>query len=69
MRTLVILAVLLVSSVAMVGCGGPKDSHQIYTERMSRRSNMADKRAIVDDFHSSILMDERPSHLTFFINE
>ncbi|MBN2583467.1 MAG: hypothetical protein JXL80_10390 [Planctomycetes bacterium] len=68
MRKLAILAVILVSGLATVGCG-PKDSHQIYTERMSRQSYQADKRAIVDDIHSSILMDERPTHLSFFLNE
>ncbi|NIA20711.1 MAG: hypothetical protein GWP05_01815 [Anaerolineaceae bacterium] len=68
MRKLVILAVILVSGLATVGCR-PKDAHQIYTERMSRRSYQVDQRAIVDDIHANILLDERPSHLTFFIAE
>jgi len=68
MRRLVILAVILISGLATVGCR-PKDAHEIYTERMTRRSFQVDKRAIVDDIHANILMDERPSHLTFFIAE
>ena len=68
MRKLVILAIILISGLATVGCR-PKDAHEIYTERMSHRSFQVDKRAIVDDIHVNILMDERPSHLTFFIAE
>lgn len=68
MRKLVILAVIIISGLATVGCR-PKDAHEIYTERMSRRSFQVDKRAIVDDIHANILLDERPSHLTFFLTE
>ena len=68
MRKLVILAVLLISGLATVGCR-PKDAHEIYTERMSRRSFQVDKQAFIDDIHANLLLDERPSHLTFFIAE
>jgi len=69
MRTIVILAVLVVMAAGLVGCGGTRDAHQLYTERMSRLSWQADSRSIVDDVHVNILMDERPSHLSFYYQE
>ena len=68
MRKLVISAVLVLSGLGLFGCQ-PKDSHEIWVERQSRLSWQVDSRGFVDDIHSSLLLDERPSHLTFFIQE
>ena len=66
MQKLIIVAVLVGVFVGMVGCG-PKDSHQIYTERVRRHTAQADWRSLIDDVNTNLLMDERPSHLSFFI--
>jgi len=67
MRTLVILTVLLVMALGFVGCG-PKDSHQLYSERMYRLSWEADSRSMADDVQY-ILMQDRPSRLSIFYQE
>ena len=34
---------------------------------MMQRSCLVDSYAIVDDIHANILMDDRPTHLSFFV--
>ena len=68
MRTLMILAVLVTIAAGLVGCG-PKDAHELYLERNQRLSYQADSRSMLDDIQNAILMDDRPSHLSHFIQE
>ncbi len=65
MRKLLILATLSIAAVAVTGCRS--DSHKQYTYRMMQRSCLVDSYAIVDDIHTHILMDNRPTHLSMFI--
>lgn len=67
MRTLLVIAFLFVMTLGLVGCG-PKDAHQQYTERQERLTYMAESRMLVDDCHSVMLTD-RPSHLSSFVQE
>ena len=68
MRTLIVFSILLVMALGMVGCGA-KDSHQLYTERVTRVTLLADSRSLVDDVNAAFLMNDRPSHLSSFNQE
>ena len=68
MRRLVILAVLVVIGLGLAGCGKP-DAHDQYISRQMRQSLAVDKRALAWDVHNVFLMDTRPSHLSYFVDE
>lgn len=68
MRKLILVAVLVTLSMALVGCG-PKDAHQLHTERNIRLTYQADSRSLIDDIVWDITYDARPSHLSFFAQE
>lgn len=68
MRKLIMVAVLVTVAMGLVGCG-PKDAHQLYTERNARLTYQADSRSLVDDIVWDITYDSRPSHLSFFAQE
>lgn len=65
MRKLLLLALMTVAAVAASGCRS--DAHKQYTRRMMQRSFLVDSYAICDDIHANILMDDRPTHLSFFV--
>jgi hypothetical protein len=68
MRRVIALAILVAFvGMALAGCG-PKDVHQNYVERNLRLAYQADARSLVDDWQS-VWMDDRPSHLSTFIQE
>lgn len=68
MRQLIVLAVLVVIGLALAGCA-PRDSHEAYLRRNIRLTQQADWRSLWDDMQVNIAMDNRPSHLSFFIQE
>ena len=68
MRKLVIAVVLVLGGLAMGGCGAP-NAHDQYLKRQSSLAARVDKRTIAYDFHNAILMDTRPTHLGYFIDE
>ena len=67
MRKVIVLVVLVAIGLALAGCA-PKDAHQLYMERNARLAYQADSRSLVEDLQM-VLMDSRPSHLSFFIQE
>ena len=68
MRTLIILTVLVALGLGMLGCA-PKDAHEMYLQRNTRLVYQADSRSLLDDLQKNVLMDDRPSHLSFFVQE
>lgn len=68
MRKLIVLAVLVVIGLGMAGCG-PKDAHEMYIDRNLRITQQADSRSLIDDIQTNWLMDDRPSHLSFFVQD
>ena len=68
MRILVVVAVLVSLGCFLGGCGA-KDAHQLYMERMSNLAWNADARSMQDDIQTDILLDSRPSHLSFYAQE
>ena len=69
MRKLILLAVLLGIGLALLGCRGTGDAHDMFTQRNARLAHLADRRSLVDDIQTNILMDDRASHLSFFYQE
>ena len=68
MRKLVIsAAVATVGLFALAGCAA-SDPHEVYMERQSHLTYEVDKHVIVEGIHN-ILMDDKPTHLSPFINE
>jgi hypothetical protein len=65
MRKLLVLALITIAAVAASGCRS--DAHRQYTYRMMQRSCLVDSYGIVDDIHQHILMTDRPTHLTNFV--
>lgn len=68
MRKVIVVAVLVLVAVGVVGCG-PKDAHQLHTERNINLSWQADARSLVDDVQWNVTYDARPSHTSFFNQE
>jgi hypothetical protein len=67
MRKLVIsAAVATVGLFALAGCAN--DPHGVYMERQSHLTAEVDKHVFVEGIHN-VLMDDRPTHLSPFINE
>ena len=67
MRKVTVLLVLVAIGLAVAGCA-PKDAHQLYMERNARLAYQADSRSLVEDLQM-VLMDDRSSHLSFFVQE
>ena len=68
MRKLVIsAAVATVGLFALGGCGAP-DPHEAYFQHQSQLTMEVDKHVFMEGVHN-ILMDDRPTHLSQFINE
>lgn len=72
MRKLVIsAAVATVGLFSLAGCCcGPnnQDPHEVYMERQSNLTYEVDKHVFVEGIHN-VLQDDRPTHLSPFINE
>jgi len=67
MRKMIVLVVLVVLGLGLAGCA-PKDAHELYIERNARLAWQADSRSLVDDLQM-VLLDDRASHLSFFVQE
>ncbi len=68
MRKLAIsAAVATVGLFALSGCGAP-DPHEAYMAHQSQLTYEVDKHVFMEGVHN-ILMDDRPTHLSYFINE
>ena len=68
MRKLAIsAAVATVGLFALAGCAA-NDPHEVYMDRQSHLSYEVDKHVFMEGVHN-LLMDDRPTHLSPFINE
>jgi len=69
MRNLAISAVVAtVGLFALAGCAAPNDPHEAYFQHQSQLTADVDKHVFMEGVHN-ILMDDKPTHLSPFINE